>query len=456
MPTTYTLFIFRRDLRAIDNVGLNHAMVNYTNIIPIFIFTPEQVGDNNKYRSNNAIQFMVESLQELDSVLRGSGSQLHILRDNNITALRKLVKSLKIEAVVFNQDYTPYAIKRDNAIKKECTKLGINCDTCEDYLMSKVGELNKANDTPYTVFTPFKNNGLQFPPPKPARSRLRNLAKVPRISLTFPAITKNPHIRVHGGRSNGLKALRGVIAHKNYGKNRNTVSISTTLLSAYIKFGCISIREVYWRVRSVAGLRSELMSQLYWREFYYYIVYFFPQVMGQNFNPRYDGIRWKWSAAHFKRWAEGKTGFPIVDAGMRELNTTGYMHNRARLITANFLNRMLGMDWRKGEQYYATQLTDYDPAVNNGNWQWVASTGVDPKPYFQRLFNPMQQSSKYDPNAIYIKKWLPELVDIPAAHLHDWGKYHVEYNVKELGYYKPIVDYTAARKDSISLYRSIL
>lgn len=264
----------------------------------------------------------------MDSVLRGAGSQLHILRDNNITAIRKLAKLLNIEAEVFNQDYTPYAIKRDDDIKKECVKLGIKCDTCEDYLMSKVGELNKANDTPYTVFTPFKNNGLQFPPPKPTRGRLRNLAKVSRISLAFPAITKNPHIRVHGGRSNGLKALRGIIAHKNYGKNRNTVSVSTTLLSAYIKFGCISIREVYWRVRTVAGLRSELMSQLYWREFYYYIVYFFPQVMGQNFNPRYDGIRWKWSATQFKRWVEGRTGFPIVDAGMRELNTTGYMHNR--------------------------------------------------------------------------------------------------------------------------------
>ena len=157
----------------------------------------------------------------------------------------------------------------------------------------------------------------------------------------------------------------------------------------------------------------------------------------------------------FKKWCNGETGFPIVDAGMRQLNQTGYMHNRARLITSNFLNRMLGMDWRKGEKYYAQQLSDYDPAVNNGNWQWIASTGVDPKPYFQRLFNPMIQSEKFDPDAKYIKEWLPELRDIPVKELHNWSDHYQKYDLKDIDYVKPMVDYKEARARSVKMYKAV-
>jgi deoxyribodipyrimidine photo-lyase len=202
------------------------------------------------------------------------------------------------------------------------------------------------------------------------------------------------------------------------------------------------------------GKKNDLLGQLFWREFYYYICYYYPKVLnGKNYNEKYDKIKWKYNKNHFDKWTNGQTGYPVVDAGMIELKTSGYMHNRARLITSNFLNRMLGMDWRKGELYYATQLTDYDPAVNNGNWQWIASTGTDPKPYFQRLFNPWLQSEKYDKDAEYIKKWLPQLKDIPSKELHEWDKYCDNYDVKKLGYYKPVVEYKKAREESIKMYK---
>ena len=185
----------------------------------------------------------------------------------------------------------------------------------------------------------------------------------------------------------------------------------------------------------------------------------FPYVLnGRNYNPKYDGIKWTKNMANFKKWCKGETGYPIVDAGMREMNTTGYMHNRARLITSNFLNRMLGMDWRLGEIYFANKLTDYDPSVNNGNWIWVSSVGVDPKPYFQRLFNPIIQSEKFDNDGEYIRKWIPSLkkMNIPNKHLHNWEKYYKQYNLETIEYVEPIVSYKEARQKSVDMYREVL
>lgn len=456
--TEYTIFIYRRDLRIQDNKGLNLAMQEFDNIIPIFIFTPEQIGDKNKFRSDNAIQFMCESLEDLNKELKKNGSKLHIFKGENNKILSGIFNKINVKNVVFNMDYTPYAIKRDKSIKALCKKKGINCVLVEDYLLDKVGTILKPNSEPYTVFTPFKNKGLKYSVDKPSKMRAKNLTSSNKLSTTkIINYTVNPDILVRGGRSNGVKMLKKVKNHKNYGKVRNMLSIPSTELSAYIKFGCISIREVYWMVHKTNGLNSVLMSQLYWREFYYYITYYFPYVLkGKNFNPKYDGIDWVKEKGHFKKWCEGKTGYPIVDAGMRQLNETGYMHNRARLITANFLNRMLGYNWTVGEKYYATKLTDYDPAVNNGNWQWIASTGTDPKPYFQRLFNPIIQSEKFDPDAKYIKKWLPQLKNIPASDLHKWESKYVNYNLGDIDYVAPIVNYKEAREKSVKIYRKVL
>lgn len=454
----YTIFIFRRDLRLIDNTGLNYAMSNYENIIPIFIFTPEQVTNTNTYRSENAIQFMIESLVELNDELVQKDLRLYMFTGDNLTVLENIFTQLTVDNVIFNMDYTPYAIKRDKSIHQLCDKHNINCSQIEDYLLREIGVMNKKDGEPYTVFTPFKNNGLKIPIEKPSKQRIKNIVKIKLENAKGPIKHKmNKNILVHGGRKAGLKRLLKIKEHNNYDDNRNMLSEPTSLLSAYIKFGCISIREVYWMIRDELGINSQLLAQIFWREFYYYIAYYYPHVLrGKNFNPKYDNIVWKWSKKHFNAWCTGNTGYPIVDAGIRELLHTGYMHNRARLITSNFLNRILGMDWRHGEQYFAQKLTDYDPAVNNGNWGWISSTGTDPKPYFQRLFNPWLQSKKYDPDAEYIKKWLPNLQNIPANELHNWEKHYNHYDLSDIQYCKPIVDYVTARKLSIEQYRKAI
>lgn len=454
----YNIFIFRRDLRIHDNNGINYCIENLKNVIPIFIFTPEQVSENNKYKSNNAIQFMIESLKELDKDLKKNESKLHIFYGNNIEIINYIISKIKIENIIFNMDYTPYALNRDECIKNLCENNDIKIKIIQDYLLMDIGSLNKKDGSPYTVFTPFKNNGLKEKINKPKFLNLKNFVNCNKLKCNdYIDYEINDNILVNGGRINGLKYLDLIKKQNNYNETRNMLSIQTTLLSAYIKFGCLSIREVYWKIINNLGLESSLLSQLFWREFYYYISYYYPDVLrGKNWNNKYDKIKWKTNKNFLNEWINGKTGYPVVDAGMIELKTTGYMHNRARLITSNFLNRMLGIDWTKGEEYFATQLTDYDPSVNNGNWQWIASTGVDPKPYFQRLFNPMLQSKKFDPDCIYIKKWLPQLKDINCNELHDWENYYKNYNLDEIHYYKPIVNYKKAREISIEMYRDVI
>ena len=451
----YNIFIFRRDLRIVDNTTLNYLLDNKKNIIPIFVFTPEQV-KKNPFISTNAIQFMIESLKEVNIILKKNKSKLHIFQGENLKIVKKICDEINVESIAYNKDYTPYAIKRDKEIEDYCLENNIECISHEDYLLSKIGDLNKADGKPYTVFTPFRNNGFKYTVLKPKSSS--NLLNLTKFNFDFEKdYIENPinlNILVHGGRKNGIKQLDKVNNQSDYNQNRNMTSVPTSHLSAYIKFGCISIREVYWKIRNLFEFDNELLSQLFWREFYFYIVYYFPRVLkGKNYNEKYDNIKWTNDTEKYLKWCRGETGYPIVDAGLRELNKTGYMHNRSRLITSNFLNRMLGMDWRLGEKYFANKLTDYDPSVNNGNWQWIASTGVDPKPYFQRLFNPWLQSKKYDPNAEYIKKWIPALKDIPAKELHEWDKYCKNYNLSKLKYLKPIVEYKKARELSVKMYR---
>ena len=448
----YSIYIFRRDLRLEDNLGFQYAMDNCKNIIPIFIFTPEQV-KKNKFKSENAIQFMIESLKELNLNLQKHKSKLFTFQGNNIKILEKIHKKIGIDNIIFNEDYTPYSKKRDTDIEKFCNKNKIKCHKIHDYLLAEIGTFLKANDEPYLIYTPFKNNAMKFDIDKPKTLKVKNLSN-PKIS--DDGYIKNPinqYILVKGGRSNALKQLKNLEKQKKYNDNRNELSIATSQLSAYIKFGNISIREVYWAIINNLGIQNELIPQLIWREFYYYIAYYFPQVLNQeNFNSKYDNVKWNNDPKLFQSWCEGKTGVPVVDAGMRQLNKTGYMHNRARLITANYLNRILGCDWRLGEKYYASKLTDYDPSVNNGNWQWIASTGVDPKPYFQRLFNPWLQSKKFDKDCKYIKYWIPELDSVPNKEIHEWEKYCDKYDF----YLKPVRDYKEGRSESVKMYKAVL
>lgn len=453
------IFIFRRDIRLQDNLGLLSALNQP--ILPIFIFTPEQVHDN-PYFSNNGFSFMLESLDYLDKELRKKDTKLHVFYQDNISALKQIKKKVKIESIVFCRDLTPYAINRDNAITKWCEDNDIECLMVEDYTIHPIDSLTKKDGSMYEVFTPYLRNALKKKLPTVNITQLKknHFTKEKKfeslshyIKKFSTIIKKSSKERFRGGREEGLRRLRSIGTQNNYEETRNMTWVPTTELSAYIKFGCISIREVANAIVKKFGKNHGLLSQLFWREYYATVAYTFPKVLqGKNYSDRFKNIKWRTSTRDFEAWCKGCTGYPIVDAGMRQLNSMGYQHNRLRLICSNFLNRILGIDWREGERYYAKMLTDYDPAINNGNWQWIASTGVDPKPYNQRLFNPWLQSKRYDKDAKYIKKWIPELKSIPANHLHDWEKHATKYD--NIDYPEPCVDYKTARMRSLKQYKN--
>lgn len=456
----YTLFIFRRDFRTIDNTGFNAAMAQQdSKTIPMFIFNPTQINRaKNKYFSAPAYCFMIESLQCLHVNLQQCGSALHVFYGDEIKVLKQIVKQIDVVRIVFNLDYTPYSRTRDSVITSFCKTANIHCLTTHDYLLHPMEQLQKKDSTMYEIFTPYRNNALKHTVSKPSKKKPSNLAKV-NIDITYKT-TINAMKQKHGvtiklpfcgGRQHGLQKLKSIKNQKKYAITRNIASISTTELSAYIKFGCVSIREVMEYIVKLFGKQHDLVSQLYWREFYTTVAYYHPRVLqGKPYSTRLS-IKWRTSKQDFAKWCAGTTGYPIVDAGMTQLNQTGFQHNRLRLICSNFLNRILGIDWRNGEQYYAQKLIDYDPAVNNGNWQWIASMGVDPKPYNQRLFNPWLQSKRFDPKCVYIKTWLPCLKKVPNAHLHQWDKYCTEHDVT---YPRPCVDYKTARQRSLEQYKS--
>ena len=437
------LFIFRRDLRIIDNNGLNLLNEKCKNIFTIFIFTPEQVGSGNKYKSDNSVQFMIESLQDLASQISKAGGHLYTFYGHNDKIVADCIKAFDINVVCFNLDITPYAKERDQKIIKLCEHSKTYVMYDYDYYLHQPGTIVNGSKEPYQKFTPFYQTCLKKKVESPAGPRKihfkRSEAHIPgKISLeqAFKKFTKeNPDILVHGGRPEAIKTLKTAVrTQTHYPKTHNELDKQTTQLSAYLKFGCISIREAY---KALHGKR-DIIRQLIWRDFYANILYSFPHVLGHAMKQKYNKVHWHHNTNWFKAWCDGETGYPVVDAGMRQLNETGYMHNRARLIVASFLTKTLLIDWRDGEEYFASKLTDYDPASNNGNWQWVASTGADSQPYF-RIFNPWEQAKNFDPDCEYIKKWVPELADVPDKDILNW---ETEFNnYKDTKYPKPIVDY---------------
>lgn len=452
------LFIFRRDFRVIDNVGLNLANSICKRIYPIFIFTPEQVTGANKFKSDNAVQFMIESLQDLSSQISKMGGHLMCFYGNNNTIVSYLIKQLDINVVCFNADYSPYAINREMGIIQICDKIGIQVEYGHDYYLHPPGSILNGQGQPYQKFTPFYQSSIKKKVDSPASLRKIHFAssnKHLQYSISLDNSFKrfvgkgNENILVRGGRINAIKQLKIAGKNiKNYQKSHNNLIYPTSELSAYIKFGCISIREVYKIFRS----KHDFIRQLYWRDFYANILYSFPYVLGSAMKPNYNKIKWHHNSNWFKKWTEGETGFPIVDAGMRQMNLTGYMHNRARLIVSSFLVKTLLISWEEGEKYFAQTLVDYDPASNNGNWQWTAGTGADSQPYF-RIFNPWEQGKHYDPNCEYIKKWIPELNDVPNKDILNWNDTYSEY--KHIKYPKPIVDYKKQKELALKMYSSI-
>jgi len=447
-----SIFIFTRDFRLEDNIGLYHALKLSEKVIPIFIFTPEQIVKN-PYKSETAVQFMVESLQELNVELRKLGSKLFYFFGTYEHVLKKLIKN-KIDAIFINKDYTPYAKKREKNLENICKANDTNFHIYEDYLLNPVGSVLTGLATPFLKYTPYFKKASRKKVVSSIKNKHKNyLSARTKIVGEFTGEIKkfyeeNKNIEVSGGRKNALAIFKKIKDFKVYDKNRNFLTYHTTQLSAYIKFGCVSIREVFNTLQKTGS--KDLIKQLYWRDFYYNIVYFFPHVFSSALKEKYNKIKWPNKKSYFEKWKRGQTGFPIVDACMRQLNTTGFMHNRGRLIVSNFLIKILLVDWKKGEKYFAQKLVDYDPSVNNGNWQWNASSGADSQPYF-RIFNPWLQSKKFDPQAKYIKKWVPELQKVKAKDIHAWSMKYQAY--KHLRYPKPIINYKKMRALGLALYK---
>ena len=452
--TTYEngLFIFRRDFRIIDNVGLNLANSLCKHVYPIFIFTPEQVSSANKFKSDNAVQFMIESLQDLN---KNMGNKLLCFYGHNPSIVSQLIKELDINFVCFNADYSPYAIQRELSVIQICDKMGIRVEYGHDYYLHPPGTIVNGQGQPYQKFTPFYNVASKKKVDAPTSLRKLHLASTTKhltnkISLddAFNKFVGKPNldILVHGGRGEAIKQIHQAAKNiKNYSRTHNELTKPTSQLSAYIKFGCISIREVYKTFRS----KHDFIRQLFWRDFYANILFSFPHVLGHALKPNYNKIKWHHNENWFKKWCKGETGYPVVDAGMREMNSTGYMHNRARLIVSSFLVKTLLISWEEGEKYFAQKLVDYDPASNNGNWQWTAGSGADSQPYF-RIFNPWEQTKNFDPDCEYIKKWIPELKEVPVKDILNWEETNNEF--KNSKYPKPMVDYKKQKELTLKMY----
>jgi deoxyribodipyrimidine photo-lyase len=461
------IHIIHRSIRIHDNTSLIQQIKEQGSVQVIFIFTPEQINvKKNKYFSNNSVQFMIESLKELHEEIKKHGGKLLFFYGDNIKVLSSLHKTDAIKSISFNFEYTPYGTKRSKDIHDFAKKENIIIYEKEDYALYDIlpGDTCKKDGTPYLVYTPYmkhlmndlkvrevdKFNKFEFD----SNSKYSKNKYILPFNEINKFYTENKNINVNGGRSNSLKILKHITNFKNYLKDRDYLTYKTTFLSASLHFGTVSIRETYFAMLNNLGKNSGLIRELIWRQFYMEITYHFPHVLhGQigkkniPFKKEYDKIKWSYNTKNFERWCNGTTGFPLVDACMKQLNVTGYMHNRGRMIVASFLTKDLHIDWRLGEKYFATKLVDYDPMSNSGGWGWCSSTGTDAQPYF-RIFNPWTQSLKYDKDCEYIKYWLPELKDVPSKNIHNWYKFFYE-NI----YHKPIINHDDERKVTLDLFK---
>lgn len=450
------LFVFRRDLRLRDNTGLRAALEAAAEVVPAFIFDPRQTGPH-AYRSENGLRFLAASLAELDGELRAKGSRLHFFEGEAERVVGRLVRDEKLEAVFVNRDYTPFSRARDRAVEAACDGAKAAFASRADALLNEPEAVAKPGGGPYVVFTPFFRAARALEARAPGDSRRANFGAGGELAgEAGPAALDrvrpgtNAALFRKGGRAEGLRLLKKIGRLEDYERTRDLPAVDgTSGLSPHLKFGTISIREFFETARRELGPGHPLLRQLYWRDFFTHIGFHFPYVFGRPFQVKYERIAWADDPAKLRRWQEGTTGFPLVDAGMRQLNETGFMHNRARMVCASFLVKDLHIDWREGERYFAARLEDYDPCVNNGNWQWAASTGCDAQPYF-RVFNPWLQQKRYDPEAAYIKRWVPELRRAAPEIIHRLDRTDGR---PPGGYPAPLVDHAAESVRSLAMYR---
>lgn len=428
ITTDTTLFWFRRDLRLEDNAGLYHALKSNQEVLPVFIFDME-ILDKLEDPYDRRVAFIHKSLLILQQQLERLGTSLLVMKGNPVD----IYERINPKAVYTNHDYEPYARHRDELVAKVLEEKGSILHTFKDQVIFEKNEIVKENGSPYTVFTPYSKRWKSklntfFLKSYPVEKFFANVKKVK--PLPIPSLADIGFTETHAAFPE-RKIKTSII--KKYDQQRNFPAIEgTTRLSVHLRFGTVSIRKLARLARS----KNEVwLNELIWRDFYAMILWHFPLVEHKAFKSAYDCIEWRNDPDEFQKWCNGETGYPIVDAGMRELNTTGFMHNRVRMIVASFLTKHLLIDWRWGEAYFAKKLLDFDLASNNGGWQWAAGSGCDAAPYF-RVFNPALQTEKFDPEMKYIKKWIPEL---------NTNKYP-----------EPIVEHTFARERALRIYAAAL
>lgn len=435
------LFIFRRDFRIRDNLALNALYRKVNKVYTIFIFTEEQV-TKNPFSSQRIIHFMVECLYDLKEQIESKGGKLYTFYGNQKKIIPYLINKLHIDCLAFNIDYTPYARKRDLELIRLCEEKNVEIIMEHDYMLQRPGQVCNGTNDPYRKFTPYynKHKTLSINSPKTLKINFVKTKDKLNYMTSLEQMDYDINNVIVGGRKVALKQLNRFKKVK-YGDH------NTSNLSSYIKFGCLSIREIY----DACKRKKEFIRQLVWRDFYFTIIYYFPHVLKGPMKENYKKIKWSNDSKHLKAFMTGNTGFPIVDAGIRQLLETGEMDNRVRLIVGSFLVKTLLISWQVGEKFFANNLLDYDVAVNNGNWQWIAGSGTDSQPYF-RIFNPWSQGKSYDKDGNYIKRWIPELETVFSNDLHKWNEKHDEYDVN---YPKPIVDYTKQKVKVLNAYKQI-
>ncbi|MDZ4404918.1 deoxyribodipyrimidine photo-lyase [Prosthecobacter sp.] len=455
MPRT-VLHWFRRDLRLTDNTALHHATQAAPQVIPVYVLSDWK--QNHGWTGPNRQHFLCGNLESLAKNLEALGSRLLIRCGRADAELERLLRETQAEAIYFNRDYDPFGRAMEKKIDAVCTRLGIQCHGFDDSVMHAPASVLTLNAQPYRVYTPYSKNWLNLDKavPLPRVTSLGPKAAEKIMSLPLPTLAHwqlpapTAQIVPSGERAARERMKRfiddGIL--KGYAANRNTPAGQTTsLLSQDLRHGLIGIRELYERCAKVETA-STYIKELAWREFYFAILWFYPNVFDEEFAPDWRGLPWPGTDEAFQRWATGTTGFPIVDAGMRQLLQTGLMHNRLRMITAMFLTKDLHCDWRMGEAFFMQQLVDGENASNNGGWQWSAGTGADAAPYF-RIQNPWLQSARFDPAGTYIKQWVPELKDVPAPLLHEPPKPGLPL---AKGYPLPMVDHHTERDRCLAIF----
>lgn len=433
MKSSVNICWFRRDLRLQDNTALYHALKAGKPVVPLFIFD-KNILDELQDPADRRVEFIHCALLSMQSQLEGISSTLEVRYGKPEEIFSQLLNDYSVEAVFTNRDYEPYALRRDKLIADILGKEGVSFHSYKDQVIFEKSEVLKGDGKPYTVFTPYsrkwksKLNNFYLQSYDCEKYFLHFFQDSPKVIPSLESMGFRPgHTKFPSGKW-GSKVL------EDYEKQRDFPGIEngTTRIGVHLRFGTVSIRKL---AREAEKMSPTYLNELIWRDFFQTILWHFPEVVTSSFRPQYDKIKWRNNEEEFKAWCQGLTGYPIVDAGMRELNQTGFMHNRVRMITASFLCKHLLIDWRLGEAYFAEKLLDYDLAANNGNWQWAAGCGCDAVPYF-RIFNPYIQTKKFDPDLKYVKKWFPEF--------------------EGLSYPRPIVEHDVARERCLRVYKTAL